>query len=93
MHMILVSIGTDGDIFPYVGLGKRWRALGHNVTLIASARYTALASSQHFGFRELVSADEESELFDHPDFWHPLKSAALSPLGCALYQTAIRAFV
>src|SRR5437016_10666452 len=28
MHVILVSVGTDGDIFPYVGLGTALRARG-----------------------------------------------------------------
>ena len=26
MHAILASLGTDGDVIPYVGLGARLRA-------------------------------------------------------------------
>jgi len=78
MHAILVSIGTDGDIFPYVGLGAKLRAHGHNITLVASAHYEPLAVTQGFAFRALVSTQENQELFDHPDFWHPLKTAPLS---------------
>src|SRR6185369_11286107 len=33
MHAILASIGTDGDIVPYVGLGAELRKRGHRVTL------------------------------------------------------------
>lgn len=78
MHAILVSIGTDGDIFPYVGLGAKLRARGHRVTLVASAHYEPLALAHAFDFRALVSTQENQELFDHPDFWHPLKTAPLS---------------
>src|SRR5262245_11774486 len=78
MHMILISIGTDGDLFPYVGLGKVLRMRGHDVTLVASGQYQALALEQRFAFRELVSAEEACELFDHPDFWNPRKTARLS---------------
>jgi len=78
MNVILVSIGTDGDIFPYVGLGTKLRDRGHSVTLAASAHYESLAVAHDFAFRALVSTEENRELFDHPDFWHPIKTARLS---------------
>ena len=78
MHVILVSIGTDGDIFPYVGLGATLRSRGHRITLVASEDYQLLAQMHGFDFRALVSAEENHELFDHPDFWHPIKTARLS---------------
>jgi len=77
MHAVLVSVGTDGDIFPYVGLGVALRARGHSVTLVASEHYEPLASRHGFAFAPLVSAEENRELFEHPDFWKPLKTAPL----------------
>jgi len=77
MHVVLVSVGTDGDIFPYVGLGAALGARGHSVTLAASAHYEALAKQHGFAFHALVSAEENHELFGHPDFWNPLKTAPL----------------
>ena len=78
MHAVLVSIGTDGDIFPYVGLGSVLRARGHRVTLVASEHYEPLAQRHGFGFRPLVSMAENKALFEHPDFWNPFKTAVLS---------------
>ena len=77
MHVLLVSVGTDGDIFPYVGLGVALRARGHSVTLVASEHYEPLATRHGFAFAALVSAEENRELFEHPDFWNPLKTAPL----------------
>ena len=77
MHVVLISVGTDGDIFPYVGLGAVLRTRGHSVTLAASEHYRALAEKQGFAFRALVSAEENRQLFEHPDFWKPLKTAPL----------------
>lgn len=77
MHVVLVSIGTDGDIFPYVGLGAALRARGHRVTLVASGHYEALAQRHGFEFGALVSAEENRALFEHPDFWNPWKTAPL----------------
>lgn len=77
MHVILASVGTDGDIIPYVGLGAKLRSRGHRVTLVASANYKSLACAQGFDFHALVSTEENDELFGHPDFWNPLKTALL----------------
>ena len=66
MHVVLISIGTDGDIFPYAGLGAALRARGHAVTLLASEHYEPLAVRHGFAFQALVSTAENDELFKHP---------------------------
>jgi len=75
MHAILVSVGTDGDVFPFVGLGITLRARGHRVTLVANEHYQAPAARHGFAFRALVSSEETNELIGNPDIWHPVKSA------------------
>ena len=45
MRVILISIGTDGDIFPYVGLGAALLSRGHSITLAASEEYEPLAQA------------------------------------------------
>ena len=77
MHAILASVGTDGDVFPFVGLGITLRARGHRVTLVANEHYQASAARHGFGFRALVSNQETHELIGNPDIWHPVKSAFL----------------
>ncbi|HEY3236483.1 MAG TPA: glycosyltransferase, partial [Polyangiaceae bacterium] len=75
MHAILASVGTDGDVFPFVGLGIRLRARGHRVTLVANEHYQAVAAREGFEFRSLISDRETKELIGNPDIWHPIKSA------------------
>src|SRR5688572_7166774 len=75
MHVLLVSLGSDGDVFPFLGLGIRLRARGHRVTLASSEHYRALASECGFKFRALASDAEMEGLLGNPDVWHPLKSA------------------
>lgn len=77
MHVVLVSVGTDGDIFPYVGLGVALRARGHRVTLAVSEHYASLARAHGFEFQALVSAQENNEVFGHPDLWNPWKCGPL----------------
>ena len=78
MNFILVSVGTDGDVFPYAGLGSVLRERGHRVTLVASGQYAPLAAAHGFEFRPLVSQEENRELLEDPGFWNPLKTAQIS---------------
>jgi rhamnosyltransferase subunit B len=74
MHAIVVSAGSDGDVFPFVGLGMRLQSRGHRVTLLANEGYRTLAAGQGFGFHALFSKEESEELFANPDLWHPIRS-------------------
>src|SRR4051812_30652735 len=87
MHAILVTVGTDGDVFPYLGLGAKLRANGHRVTLVAGEEYESRALVAGLEFHRLVSSEESRALFEHPDFWNPAKTAPLSARwGLALLE-------
>jgi UDP:flavonoid glycosyltransferase YjiC (YdhE family) len=75
MHAILASMGSDGDVYPFVALASTLRARGHRVTLAANEQYEAFARRQGFAFRALVSDEEWKQLLTTPDVWHPVKSA------------------
>lgn len=53
MHYLLVTVGTAGNVLPYVGLGVRLRSKGHRVTLAASAYCQRLAAREGFDFVSL----------------------------------------
>ena len=42
-HFALISSGSDGDIFPFFGLGKALVGRGYRVTLATNDRYQTLA--------------------------------------------------
>lgn len=76
-HIILSTMGTDGDVFPYIGLGIELRKRGHRVTLVASANYADAAQKNGLEFRALLSAADMHRLLSDPDFWHPIKGGAV----------------
>ena len=75
MHVILVTLGTDGDVFPFIALGDRLRSRGHRVTLVANENFGNLATRHAFEFASLVSNDDTRRLLENPDVWHPVRSA------------------
>jgi rhamnosyltransferase subunit B len=75
MHAILTSIGTDGDVFPYIALGQVLHRRGHRVTLAAAASYCTLASELDLKFVEMISDHVMKDALNSPDMWHPIKSA------------------
>jgi UDP:flavonoid glycosyltransferase YjiC (YdhE family) len=77
LHTILTSMGTDGDVNPFLGLGARLRARGHRVTLVANEHFGPLAAAQGLAFRPLLTDAEYQQVLADPAFWHPLKGALL----------------
>jgi rhamnosyltransferase subunit B len=73
MHAILASIGTDGDIIPYLGLGAELRRRGHRVTLAVAEPWRDRALELGLEFSSIVSTEEDRQMLESPDFWHPIK--------------------
>ena len=73
IHAILATLGTDGDVIPYIALGARLRQRGHRLTLVAGEPYREAAAEHDLEFAPLLSADQTRQMFDHPEFWNPLK--------------------
>nr|WP_062332693.1 glycosyltransferase [Herbidospora sakaeratensis] len=44
MRILLIGVGTRGDVGPYTGLGSRLRAAGHEVTIAAHEPYRDLVT-------------------------------------------------
>lgn len=77
MHVILATLGTDGDVFPHIGLGSILHARGHRVTLAAPETYRTGALELGLEFCSLVTEDEVGRMLADPDLWHPLRSGLM----------------
>ena len=78
MHVILATIGTDGDVYPYLGTGAELLSRGHRVTLLSDEHYRKTAGEHGFGFESLITDAEFGEVLANPDFWHPLKAGLVA---------------
>src|SRR4051812_16458622 len=99
MHVLLIPIGSHGDVHPFVGLGLALRDRGHRVTLITSTLFEPLARRFGFDFEELVLNRPVEEVINNPDLWHPTRGFELvvevSMLGTmrTLFEQIRRHFV
>ena len=58
MHVVLATMGTDGDVFPHIGLGAALVARGHRVTLASPETYRAHAETNGMEFCSIVTEGE-----------------------------------
>lgn len=58
--MLLVSHGTDGDVLPFIGLGRLLAGRGHDVTVLTHGPYAGLVGRAGLDF-VAIDTDEEYE--------------------------------
>lgn len=69
-HYILTPVGSSGDVHPYIGIGRALRARGHDVVLIASEPFRAVAEREGLLVVVTHSTEEFDRLSRQPDLWH-----------------------
>ncbi|HET6425383.1 MAG TPA: nucleotide disphospho-sugar-binding domain-containing protein [Planctomycetaceae bacterium] len=78
MHAVVATVGTDGDVFPYLALATALKSRGHRVTFVCSSGYEKEARHRGLEFRSLVDQTELTAWFRDPDFWHPTRHALVA---------------
>lgn len=71
MHVFIVTLGTRGDVQPYVALGKGLRAAGHAVTVCTSCGFESFVTGHGLTYAymnndiiDLVHSDEGRRMID-----------------------------
>jgi len=76
-RVLLLPIGSSGDVNPFLWIGRQLHARGHEVTVVANPVFGETIRA--LGLRHLPFGDEAEfhALLDHPDVWHPFKGPPL----------------
>jgi UDP:flavonoid glycosyltransferase YjiC (YdhE family) len=69
MHVLLIPVGSAGDVYPYVRLGAELRKRGHQITLVANEIFGPLADTEGFNFLTLGSREEYEQIVADPTLW------------------------
>jgi rhamnosyltransferase subunit B len=69
LRIVIVALGSGGDVYPMIALGRQLSARGHDVHIVSSPSFEGRAGSAGLRFHACASrADEERALHD-PDLW------------------------
>ena len=73
MTLLILAIGSYGDVLPMVGMGRRLHQRGHAVTIITNDHFRELVGKAGLEFVGVGTADEYDAMADNPALWHPHK--------------------
>ena len=76
-RVALVTLGSSGDVHPFLGLGLELRRRGHGVTLLTNPRYADLAERHGLGFVGVGTVEQYESFTNNPDAWHRTRAAPL----------------
>jgi rhamnosyltransferase subunit B len=77
VHVLLLPVGSHGDVHPFVGLGAALARRGHAVEVITNGHFAPLAARAGLPFVELGDEALYREVLENPDLWHPRKAFPL----------------
>lgn len=71
LHIFMVTIGTAGDVYPMIGLGRALRSRGHRVSFAVNERFEAEVRAAGLDFRPLGNDAQWRAVFENPRWYHP----------------------
>lgn len=70
MTILLVPIGSHGDVHPFIGIGIRLRQPGHRVKVIVNDHFEPLVRAAELEFVSLGTDAEYCQMASNPQLWH-----------------------
>src|SRR5262245_53722840 len=74
MHVLLIPIGSSGDVDPFVGIGNALHTRGHRVTVLTNEHFGPLVTRAGLDFVPLGTAADYQKAQEDPHAWDPARS-------------------
>lgn len=74
MRVLIHTIGSAGDVHPFIGIGRALKARGHEVHVITGAIFERAVRESGLDFHPLGTVEDFERLRGNPDLWHPRKA-------------------
>ena len=71
--ILLCTIGSAGDVNPFIGIGQQLKKRGFRVALITSQYFEFQARSVGLEFFGLGNTEDYQSIIENPDLWDPNK--------------------
>src|SRR5205085_1347053 len=70
LEVLLVPMGTPGDVQPFIDIGRALVSRGHRATLIAHANFAGWVQQAGLQFLELGSIAQYQRMLDDKNLWN-----------------------
>lgn len=74
MHLLIVAIGSAGDVHPFLAIARAAQARGHRVSFCTSPAFQTLVEDCGLRFLPIGTATEYAAAMADPALWHPRTS-------------------
>lgn len=73
-RILLLPIGSSGDVNPFLWIGRHLAADGHDVIVGANPHFARAVERADLTFRPIGTEDEYHALTADPEIWHPTRA-------------------
>ena len=70
LHVLLPTMGSAGDVHPFIALGAALQARGHRATILTNPIFQAVIETQGLGFLAVGTAEAANTAIANPELWH-----------------------
>ncbi len=72
MKVLLPTLGSAGDVHPFLAIGQTLRARGHAVEVITNPVFRPLVEAAGLAFHPVGTAAHYTDALSSPKLWHPV---------------------
>lgn len=72
MRFAVVTLGSAGDLHPFLAMARELTSRGHDVQLLSQAPYKEQVEREGVQFRSVVPVSDHERTLTHPLLWHPV---------------------
>ncbi len=72
MKLLLPTLGSAGDIHPFLAIGRAAQARGHEVEVLTNPRFGDMVQQAGLAFHPVGTSDHYADAFKSPKLWHPI---------------------
>jgi rhamnosyltransferase subunit B len=67
--IIFATLGTRGDLYPFLGMAVEFRRQGYPVKMLGSEEFRKPCELAGVEFESVLTLEEHNAVLSHPDFW------------------------
>jgi rhamnosyltransferase subunit B len=71
LRILLPTIGSSGDVNPFIAIGRALKSRGHDVTVVTNDIFASQIAKNGLAFAALGTTAEAEALMRDPRLWHP----------------------